>query len=149
MGFTTRAKMKPVPGKSNRVTDRMKLAKRLGFTIIRNPHADRDLPNQIAQDTTWKQTRIEGLDTMLPDAACGLWGGEEITRDVTIYSDGSLPGKGKGAEVEAGWAFLIKNDWFVENWRELHENNNEILRRTKIRNNVMRWQGKTKATSSS
>jgi len=75
MGFTTRAKMKPVPGKSNRVTDRMKLAKRLGFTIIPNPHADRDVPNQITQDTTWKQTRIEGLDTMLPDAACGLWGG--------------------------------------------------------------------------
>jgi len=43
---------------------------------------------------------------------------------------------------------LIKNDWFVENWRDLHENNNEILRRTKIRNNVMRWQGKTMATSS-
>ena len=49
----------------------------------------------------------------------------DLLRRVTTIS---TTREGKGLQVEVGWAFMIKNDW-----REIHESNNEILSRTKLR----------------
>ena len=126
----------------NKTRTQKKALEKCGFHLRKNNHKDEKIPvreGEFEEDTTWENTIIGGDNVRITTNNWGIWGNGMENRKVRTYTDGSVQ-----KDVErAGFGWCLENDWFVANWRTVHEKRHRGHRTTQIFKNMIIGGGQT------